>query len=61
MIEARLPETGTVPPAMLAMSVAVGQLALLRMWIAGEGSCSSDALARQMTAFSDLIARWNVR
>jgi AcrR family transcriptional regulator len=47
-IEARLPEIGTVPRGMLAMSAAAGQLAMLRMWLAGEASCSSDALARQM-------------
>lgn len=59
MIEARLEENdhGAVPPAMLAMSAAAGQLAMLRMWIAGEVPCSSDALARQMIAFSHLLAR----
>ena len=57
MIEARLDsECGTIPPAMLAMSAAAGQLAMLRMWIAGEASCPADTLARQMMAFSGLIA-----
>ena len=48
IIEARLPDCGAVPPAMIANSAAAGQLAMLRMWLAGEASCSSDALARQM-------------
>jgi AcrR family transcriptional regulator len=50
MIEARLPENGTVPPAMIAMSAAAGQLAMLRMWLAGEASCASDALAQAMVS-----------
>ena len=49
MIEARLQEADTVPIAMLAMSAAAAQLAMLRMWLAGESSCTSDALARRMT------------
>lgn len=59
MIEARLEnEYAPIPPAMLAMSAAAGQLTMLRMWISGEGSCSSDALARQIIAFSrHLLAR----
>lgn len=62
MIEKRLEDDGAaLPPAMLAMSAAAGQLALLRMWIGGEASCSSDALARQMIAFSRLLATEAVR
>jgi AcrR family transcriptional regulator len=58
MIEARLEENESrlVPLAMLAMSAAASQLSMLRMWIGGEGSCSSDALARQMIAFSALLS-----
>ena len=48
MIEARLPDEGPVPPVMRAMSAAAAQLAMLRMWLAGEASCTADALARQM-------------
>jgi AcrR family transcriptional regulator len=50
MIEARLDDNRRdgVPPAMLATCIAAGQLAMLRMWIGGEASCSSDALARQI-------------
>jgi AcrR family transcriptional regulator len=52
LIEARLPKSGAIPPAMPAMAAAAGRLAMLRMWIAGEASCSSDALAFQMTGRS---------
>lgn len=48
LIEARLANGGTVPPAMQAVATAAGQLAMLRMWLAGDVSCSSDALAREM-------------
>jgi AcrR family transcriptional regulator len=48
LIEARLPEEDPVPPAMRAMAAAASQLAMLRMWLAGEASCTSDALARQI-------------
>jgi AcrR family transcriptional regulator len=47
LIGARLAD-GTVPPAMQAMSAAAGQLAMLRMWLAGEVSCPSDSLAAEM-------------
>jgi len=52
MIEKRLPvaQPGAVPQAMTAMATAAGQLAILRMWFAGEASCSADALAGQLTA-----------
>lgn len=47
MIEARLPESADGPPAALvAIGAAAGQLAMLRMWLAGEASCSADVLAR---------------
>ncbi len=39
-----------VPPALVAMGAAAGQLAMLRMWLSGEASCSADALAQRMTA-----------
>lgn len=39
-----------VPPAMIAMAAAAGQLAMLRMWLSGEASCTADDLARQMIA-----------
>lgn len=57
MIEARIEndDEGGVPPAVLAMSAAAGQLAMLRMWIGGEAACSSDTLARQMIAFARLL------
>ena len=52
MIEARLelPATPAVPASMVAMAAAAAELALLRMWLAGEAACSADALARQMIA-----------
>ena len=47
MIEARLPAGADGPPAALvAMGAAAGQLAMLRMWLAGEVSCSADLLAQ---------------
>jgi AcrR family transcriptional regulator len=49
MISARLPDGDTVPASMRAMSAAAGQLAMLRMWLTGEASCTSDCLAREMT------------
>ena len=56
MIEKRLPEDQTmaVPRSMTAMATAAGQLAILRMWFAGEASCSADALAGQLTAQGNL-------
>jgi AcrR family transcriptional regulator len=56
MIEARLEIAGYGPPplALPAMAAAAGQLAILRMWVAGEVSCSIDGLARQLLAFSHL-------
>lgn len=56
MIEARLAIDwrGSVPPALPAMASASGQLAMLRMWVAGEVSCSVEELARQLMAFSKL-------
>jgi AcrR family transcriptional regulator len=47
MIEARQPASGDGPPAALvAMGAAAGQLAMLRIWLAGEVSCSADVLAQ---------------
>lgn len=48
MIEARLPAAEGLPPALVAMGAAAGQLAMLRMWLAGEASCSADALAQEL-------------
>ncbi|MBC9033438.1 helix-turn-helix transcriptional regulator [Sphingomonas sp. JC676] len=50
MIEARLDESasGAVPPALVASGIAAAQLAILRMWLAGEASCTVDALARHL-------------
>ena len=47
MIEARLDarEANAVPPALAASGIAAAQLAILRMWLTGEASCSADALA----------------
>ncbi len=52
MIEARLehPLPAAAPASMVAMAAAAAELALLRMWLAGEAACSADALARQMIA-----------
>lgn len=52
MIEARSPqaETGAAPGALVAMGAAAGTLAMLRMWLAGEAACSSEALARRLSA-----------
>ncbi len=50
MIEARLDarEANAVPPALAASGIAAAQLAILRMWLTGEASCSADALARHL-------------
>ena len=50
MIEARLPlaEAGSPPAALVAMGEAAATLAMLRMWLAGEVACPSDALARRL-------------
>jgi AcrR family transcriptional regulator len=52
MIEKRLPEDQptAVARSMIANGTAASQLAMLRMWFAGEASCSADALAGQLTA-----------
>ena len=44
MIDGRLPD----PAPMRAAAAAGAQLIMLRMWIAGEASCSADVLAQQM-------------
>lgn len=47
MTEARLPVIADgAPAALVAMGAAAGQLAMLRMWLAGEVSCSADVLAQ---------------
>ncbi len=49
MIETRLTEGGEGPPAgLIAMGAAAGQLAMLRMWLVGEASCSAEALAEHL-------------
>lgn len=50
MIEARLPDAVPEgpPPALVAMGAAAGQLAMLRMWLVGEASCSADVLAGRL-------------
>lgn len=49
MIEARLPDIADGPPrSLVAMGAAAGQLAMLRMWLAGEASCPADVLAREL-------------
>ena len=50
MIEARLeaPAATAVPASIVAMAAASAELAVLRMWLAGEASCGADALARQL-------------
>ena len=55
MIEEQIKENASaaVPPPMLAMAAAAAHVAMLRMWLAGEVSCSSDALARQMMAANE--------
>lgn len=51
MIEARLPALADgPPPALVAMGAAAGQLAMLRMWLAGEASCPADVLAQEFLA-----------
>lgn len=48
MIEVRLqPASNMAPPPLVAMGAAAGQLAILRMWLVGEVSCSADLLATQ--------------
>lgn len=49
MIEARMAVTHDGPPvALVATGAAAGQLAVLRMWLAGEASCPVDALVRHL-------------
>jgi len=48
MIEMRLHDDGPVPRRVRATGAAAAQLAILRVWLAGEAACSADALARQM-------------
>lgn len=52
MIETRLAieGSGPVPLALPAMGASAGQLAMLRMWVAGEVSCSAGNLACQLMA-----------
>lgn len=53
MIEARLlPSPGGPPPPLVAMGAAASQLAMLRMWLGGEASCSPEILADQLIRFS---------
>jgi AcrR family transcriptional regulator len=50
-------DCGTIPVALPATAAAAGQLAMLRMWLAGEVSCSVDNLARQLVAVAKLPVR----
>jgi hypothetical protein len=51
MIALRLPdEVEGAPKQLLAGAMAAAQLAMLRMWIGGEISCSADVLAGRMVA-----------
>ena len=52
MIEARAGPAAAAdaPASLLAMGAAAGQLAMLRMWLAGEVPCRSDALAAALAA-----------
>jgi AcrR family transcriptional regulator len=55
MIEARLPAVDGPPPGLIAMGAAAGQLAMLRMWLAGEVSCSADVLAQEFLKPARLV------
>lgn len=50
MIEARMPVQAEdhAPNAMVAMGVATGQLAILRVWLTGEVACPARTLARHL-------------
>lgn len=50
MIEARLAPAvaGAAPPRLIATGAAAGQLAMLRLWLAGEVSCPPQVLAREL-------------
>jgi AcrR family transcriptional regulator len=49
MIETRLTQRSDGPPAgLIAMGAAAGQLAMLRMWLVGEASCSAEAFAEHL-------------
>ena len=53
MIEDRVPVAPDgPPPGLLAMGAAAGQLAMLRMWLSGEASCSVDVLTEQLLSGS---------
>lgn len=57
MIEARLPQSAhRLPNALMAMGAAAGQLAMLRMWLVGEASCSVEVFAGHLfaTRLSDI-------
>ena len=56
MIEARLAIEGHGPEplALPAMAASAGQLSILRMWLAGEVSCSVSLMADQLMAFVNL-------
>lgn len=57
MIEVRLPPApDDTPPSLVAMGAAAGQLAMLRMWLVGEVSCSADLLATQFVLVTDRIS-----
>lgn len=54
MIETRMASTHDGPSIPLtAMGAAAGQLAMLRMWLLGEVSCSPEIMARQLIAGGD--------
>ncbi|WP_306003566.1 helix-turn-helix domain-containing protein [Brevundimonas sp. C43] len=52
MIEARWPMGAERAAALLSAGNAAGQMAMLRMWLIGEVSCSSDELAGWFMEFS---------
>jgi len=52
MIDARMTGDETdCPAALLAMGRAAGQLAMLRIWLVGEVSCSASEFANQLHTF----------
>ena len=57
MIEARMQAQASsgVPATMTATAAAAAQLAMLRMWIAGEAACPADVLAQRMIRCSGFV------
>lgn len=50
LIEARLPDDGVIPGALLAVQIAHGQLALIEEWLTGRHGCTAGEIAAALQA-----------